>query len=54
MKEKLEQFRQLLDVMDVVEDMDHVFTINNTEDETNDNSDEENTIINRISSKAKG
>ena len=30
--------------MDVVEDMDHVFTLNDTEDETNDDSDEESTI----------
>ena len=30
--------------MDVVENMDCVFTINNTEDKTNDDSNEENTI----------
>ena len=43
-KETLEQYRQLPDVMDVVEDADHVFTLNDTEDKTNDDSDEENTI----------
>ena len=30
--------------MDVVEDTDCVFTLNDTEDKTNDDSDEENTI----------
>ena len=35
-KEKLEQIRELLDVMDVVEDMDQIFDMNNTEDETED------------------
>ena len=35
MKEKLEQFGQLLDVMDVVENVDCVFAVNDTEDETN-------------------
>ena len=30
--------------MDVVEDADHVFTLNDTEDETNDGSDKEHTI----------
>ena len=43
-KETLEQYRQLPDVMDVVEDVDHVITLNDTEDKTNDDSDEENTI----------
>ena len=40
----MEQYGQLQDVMDVVEDADCVFTLNDTEDETNDDSDEENTI----------
>ena len=44
MKGKLEQYRQLPDVMDVVEEVDHVLTLNNTEDETNDDSDKGNTI----------
>ena len=30
--------------MDVVEDADHVFTVNDTEDETDDDSDDKNTI----------
>ena len=40
----MEQYRQLPDVMDVVEDVGHVFTLNDREDKTNDDSDEENTI----------
>ena len=42
--EKWEQLRQLLDVMDVVEDADCIFTVNDSEGETDDNSDDENTI----------
>ena len=46
-KENLEQIGQLSDVMDVVEDTDGLFNMNDTEDktedETNDESDDENT-----------
>ena len=46
--EKLEQIGKLSDVMDVVEDGDQIFNVNNTEDETedetNNESDDENTI----------
>ena len=40
----LEPYGQLPDVMNVVEDVDCVFTLNDTEDETNNDSEEENTI----------
>ena len=47
MKEKLEQIWKLPDVIDVVEDADQIFNVNNTEDETedetNNESDDENT-----------
>ena len=46
--EKLEQIGKLPDVMDVVEDGDQIFNVNNTEDETedetNNESDDENAI----------